>query len=270
MRLLDGYCGAGGAAKGYADAGFEIVGIDNRPQPNYPYPFIQMDFLEAVDRLIAGEGLLASDGRTYYLSDFDAIHASPPCQAYSIMRNLPWLRDKEYPRLIEPTRERLEASGAAWVIENVEHARRSTKRPDGMQAGFLCGLMFGLPIYRHRLFESSFFWLQPAHPRHQFTIRGSRTLGGRARDVVFSSAEDSRGMKSWPGRRGEAGHGLSPAKRPNYGFDKPGANIGHSGRGVARVREAMEIDWMLADELSQAVPPAFTEYIGTRLMEYLR
>ncbi|KKL15711.1 hypothetical protein LCGC14_2502880, partial [marine sediment metagenome] len=101
--LLDLFCCAGGGAKGYHDAGFEIVGVDNKPQPNYPYPFIQMDALEAMDRLIAGEGLLANDGRTYYLADFDVIHASPPCQYYSRLRHLPWLKDKVYWRSIPPT-----------------------------------------------------------------------------------------------------------------------------------------------------------------------
>ncbi len=81
--------------------GFEVVGFDIKPQPRYPFEFHQADAL------------------TVDLSGFDAVWASPPCQAYSIMRNLPWLKDKEYPRLIDPTREVLVASGKPWIIENV-------------------------------------------------------------------------------------------------------------------------------------------------------
>src|SRR5437660_1060118 len=87
MRLLDAFCGAGGAAVGYHRAGFtEIVGVDIKPQPRYPFTFVLGDSLE----YIKAHG-----------HEFDAIHASPPCQGYSIMRNLPWLRDKVYPLLIE-------------------------------------------------------------------------------------------------------------------------------------------------------------------------
>lgn len=101
VRLLDLFCKAGGASKGYAGAGFEIVGLDHEPQPHYLYPFIQMDALEAMDRLIAGEGLLASDGRTYQLADFDAIHASPPCQFYS--EATPPQYREDHPDLIAPS-----------------------------------------------------------------------------------------------------------------------------------------------------------------------
>ena len=240
-KLLDLFCGAGGAAMGYHRAGFEVVGVDIKPQPHFPFEFHQ------------------GDAMTYALEGFDAIHASPPCQGYSIMRNLPWLRHKVYPLLIEPTRERLVAADVPWVIENVAGARRTIRRPDGMQAGWLCGGMFGLPFYRHRYFETNWFWMQPGHPRHQVTIRGGRTLGGRARDIVFSAAEDSRGIETWPGRRGDhgAGHGLTI--RPE---------IGH-GKGIAAARAAMGVEWMRGDEITQAIPPAYTEYIGKWLMKAL-
>ena len=89
MRLLDLFCGAGGAAMGYSLAGFDdIVGVDIKPQPRYPFQFIEADAL----------GYLTEHGQ-----DFDAIHASPPCQGYSIMNNLPWLKDRDYPLLILPT-----------------------------------------------------------------------------------------------------------------------------------------------------------------------
>ncbi len=191
VRLLDLFCGAGGAAKGYHDAGFEVVGVDNKPQPNYPYEFV------------------LADAMTYPLEGYDVIHASPPCQAYSRMRHLPWLRNKTYPLLIEPTRERLQASGTPWVIENVMDAK--------LPAGWLCGAMFGLPFYRHRAFETSWFWMQPGHPKHQRIIEAGRMLGGRARK-------------------------------------------GH---------EAMTLDWMTPRERDQAIPPAYTRYIGERVLEWL-
>ena len=104
-RLLDLFCGAGGAAVGYHNAGFdEIIGVDIKPQPRYPFEFVQADALE----------YLAEHGR-----EFDAIHASPPCQGYSIMHNLPWLRGRDYPLLILPTIEMLEALGKPYVVENV-------------------------------------------------------------------------------------------------------------------------------------------------------
>lgn len=204
--IADLFCGAGGAAMGLHRAGFDVVGFDIEPQKNYPFDFVQQDAL------------------TVDLSPFDAVWASPPCQAYSIMRNLPWLRDKEYPRLIAPTRRMLEAGRKPWIIENVMGAH--------LPAGWLCGTMFGLPFYRHRSFESDWFWMQPGHPKHRATVRNGRTHGARARDVVF-------------------------------GTDGSGSS------GVAAVREAMNISWMTQAELSQAIPPAYSEYLGTQLLRHL-
>ena len=114
MRLLDLYCGAGGVALGYHRAGFdEIVGVDIVYQPRYiGEEFVQADALE----------YLAEHGH-----EFGAIHASPPCQGYSIMHNLPWLRGREYPLLILPTMEMLEALGKPYVVENVMGARHGSK-----------------------------------------------------------------------------------------------------------------------------------------------
>ncbi len=237
-RIADLFCGAGGAGMGLHRAGFEVVGFDIKPQPRYPFEFHEADAL------------------TVDLSGFDAVWASPPCQAYSIMRNLPWLRDKEYPRLIDPTREVLEMAGHPWIIENVMGAH--------LPAGWLCGTMFGLPFYRHRAFESNWFWMQPGHPKHQFTVRNGRMMGSRARVIVFSNAEDSRRKQSWPGRRGEAGNGLTLTN----GARQYGSGYGHAA-GVAAVREAMGIDWMKRDEITQAVPPAYSEYLGRALMQAL-
>lgn len=144
-RLLDLFCCAGGAARGYADAGFEVVGVDIDPQPNYPFEFYQNDALKWMEQ----------GGHV----SFDAIHASPPCQGYSAMSSCrPGLSD-EYPKLIEPVRSRLQATGLPYVIENVP----GSPLVDPIT---LCGQMFGLDLYRHRLFESNVGLVEPHHPPH--------------------------------------------------------------------------------------------------------
>lgn len=159
-RILDLFCGAGGCSVGYHNAGFEVVGVDIKPQPHYPYAFIQGDAIDILWRMIAGEKFLASDGRWYGLDDFDAISTSPPCQAYSGMRNITLSRYgsvPEHPDLIAATRLALEAAGKPWVIENVQNSPLHTQI-------ILCGAAMGLPgLARHRHFESSL--LLPSPPR---------------------------------------------------------------------------------------------------------
>jgi len=128
LRLLDLFCGAGGAARGYQTAGFEVVGVDVAPQPRFPGEFWQEDALWAD------------------LSGFDAFHASPPCQRWSVATNRP----ERWPDLIEPIRRRLLTTGRPFIIENVVGA---PVRPDLL----LCGSMFGLNVRRHRLFECERF-----------------------------------------------------------------------------------------------------------------
>jgi DNA (cytosine-5)-methyltransferase 1 len=135
-RLLDLFCGAGGAAVGYARAGFEVVGVDIRPQPRFPFAFHQADAL------------------TFPLDGFDAIHASPPCQGYTAIRTVNKFA-KEWPLLVEPIRERLEAAGVPYVIENVPGAPMRSPL-------ILCGSSFGLRVRRHRLFESNLLLLGPS------------------------------------------------------------------------------------------------------------
>lgn len=200
VKILDLFCGAGGAAMGYHRAFLdaEIVGVDINPQPNYPFTFIQQNamFMATI------------------CHQFDLVHASPPCQGYSAMSACrPGLAD-QYPLLIEPLRELLIDAGVEFVIENVVGA--PLKNPVT-----LCGHMFGLELYRHRLFECSFPLYPPEHPPH----------------VLPAS---------------KAGHW------------KPGTIMSVAGHvsPIAKAREAMGIDWMTRDELGEAIPPAYTEYIG--------
>lgn len=190
---------------GYHQAGFtEIVGVDLAPMPRYPFEFVQADALEYV----------AAHGH-----EFDAIHASPPCQGYSSMRHV---TGKEYPLLIEDIRSLLQATGKPYVIENVEGAPL-----DGLT---LCGTMFDLKVFRHRIFESSVFMLQPPHIKHS----------------LFGIA---------------AKQGRPPCKRRQYM-----TITGHFSDQVS-AKKAMGIDWMNRGELAEAIPPAYTEWIGQYLIE---
>ncbi len=225
-RLADLYCGAGGTGMGFYRAGFtEIVGVDIERQKNYPFDFVQGDALNP----------------PFNLLEFDAIAAAPPCQGYSRMRHLPWLRDREYPMLIEPTRELLRSTGLPYIIENVEDAPL-------LNGVTLCGLSFGLPLYRHRKFESNYLLMAPPHTKHQDVIHGSRFLNKR-----YSQNGGVVGV---------------------VGKVRPESTIvtvcGHtSGVTKARAQEAMGIDWMTRDELTQAIPPAYTEFLGRQLLDQL-
>ena len=152
-RILDLFCGAGGASMGYHRAGFEVVGVDLRPQPHYPFPFIQRDAILLLDDLLTWPGFIDVYGR------FDAIHASPPCQRHSRQSNCRPGLAETYPDLIEATRERLEATGLPYVIENVPGAplRNPIK---------LCGWTFNRQTYRHRHFESNVPIEEPEHRPH--------------------------------------------------------------------------------------------------------
>ena len=163
-RLLDLFCGAGGAAMGYSRAGFDVIGVDIRSQPNYPFPFVQGDAMNWLE-------LLANDGTA--AAAFDAIHASPPCQHYANVTRWRGNAD-DHEALIEPTRELLMRTGLPWVMENV---RTMALRP----CKVLCGSMFGLPIRRHRGFETS-WGLSPmvAPCQHQPTDLPFEHKGERA------------------------------------------------------------------------------------------
>jgi DNA (cytosine-5)-methyltransferase 1 len=166
-RLLDLFCCAGGAGMGYHRAGFDVVGVDINPQPNYPFEFIQADALSVS------------------FAGFDAVHASPPCQGYSAMSSCRPGLAETYPLLIEPVREMLEASGLPYVIENVVGA--PLKNPIE-----LCGQMFGLDLYRHRLFESNVPLTAPEHPTH---VKAASRAGHWEPGTVMSVAGHVAPMK---------------------------------------------------------------------------
>lgn len=200
-RLLDLFCCAGGAGMGYHQAGFEVVGVDIEPQPRYPFPFIQADALSLDQRFLAW---------------FDAIHASPPCQCHSLAQRI---QGNDHPDLVAPVRRRLIEAGRPYVIENVEGAPL-------VDPVTLCGAMFGLRTYRHRLFETSFALTAPTHPEHSAPLR---KMGRPVGEHEFMHV------------------------------------VGNFS-GVALGREIMGMPWAARNELSEAIPPAYTRFIGEQLM----
>ena len=149
-RLLDLFCCAGGAGVGYSRAGFEVVGVDIDDQPNYPFDFYHGEALQYLAR---------------YGKSFDAIHASPPCQGYTALAAV---HGNVWPKLIDPVRDLLEATGRPYVIENVQGApvRRDLT---------LCGEMFGLGVLRHRYFElGNWSATAPEHVPHRGRVAGWR------------------------------------------------------------------------------------------------
>jgi DNA (cytosine-5)-methyltransferase 1 len=167
-KLLDLFCCAGGAGMGYSRAGFDVVGVDLDRQLNYPFAFRQDDALQAMRDLLSGAWLRFREGDEILkltLSDFDAIHASPPCQGYTALKAV---HGNEWPLLIEPVRELLDQTGLPYVIENVQGApvRRDLT---------LCGEMFWLKVIRHRFFElGGWTATQPAHVPHRGRVAGWR------------------------------------------------------------------------------------------------
>ena len=221
MRLLDLYCCAGGAAKGYADAGFEVVGVDIDPQPRYPYEFHQADAIS----FIRDHG-----------HEFDVIHASPPCQAFSRTKTL---HDNEHPDLVALTRHALMASGRPWVIENVVGAPLiDPVRLCGTSFGMVAPDVDGVPLklVRHRLFESN-LPLAGTECRHDPKVQTASVYG--------------------------AGGGWTPKHRDNP--ERRGGYIPHA----SVISELLGIDWMTKHEMSQSIPPAFTEHIGNQLVAHL-
>jgi DNA (cytosine-5)-methyltransferase 1 len=213
-RLLDLFCGAGGAAMGYHRAGFDVVGVDNRPQPRYPFEFIQADALAFID---------SAD-----LSSFAIIHASPPCHDHSAMSTATGSDGTGW--LLAAVRDWLLGSYQArpWVLEN-------TERADLPGAWVLCGTQFGLRVRRHRKFE--------VHPGIAGLLPPCICAGRVAKGELV-------------------GHRLRGRVAPGRTLPPP---LPESAR-----REAIGVPWMTCRSARQAIPPAYTEYIGRRLLEVLR
>lgn len=211
MRIADLCCGAGGAAVGlhraFPDA--EIVGVDIRPMPRYPFTFVLGDALE------------------FDLTGFDFVWASPPCQEHTAVRSVATLTRRgpvplHFLDIIAPVRRKLLAWGGAWIMENVVGAPL-------FYSAKLCGNSFGLRVYRHRLFEAPFMLLAPPHVRHVLPAISKRHSSGLSRKeaylagIAFASVTGNAGSYCGPG---------------------------------------MGIDWMTGDELSEAIPPAYSEYLA--------
>lgn len=211
-RLLDLFCGAGGSSMGYKNAGFEVVGVDWVGQPRFAGDlFIQGDALEVGAQLLK-------------YNHFDAIHASPPCQAHTDLQKQ---SKRFYQDFIPQTRKLLQDSGLPYVIENVDGAPL-------INPITLCGTMFpGLRVLRHRLFESNMALYAPPHLKHP---------------LVFT--HDKR--------------------KAHYGkLNQDTAFVQVTGGGncsVDNARDAMDIDWMTKNELNEAIPPAYTAWVGWQLM----
>lgn len=203
-RLLDLYCCQGGAAAGYHATGFDITGIDLNPQPRYPYRFHQADAI----------AYLQTHG-----SEYDAIHASPPCQAHS---NAWRIRARHHPDLIADTRDALNNTGRPWIIENVVGAPLNNPIE-------LCGAMFELRTYRHRIFESNIGITAPPHPQHTHpTVKMGRAL-----------------------HEGDWYHAVG-----NFS-------------NVAYIRADMGVHWMNRDGIRESIPPAYAQHLGAQLRTYL-
>jgi hypothetical protein len=215
--LLDLFCCAGGAAKGYMDAGFDVVGVDLEPQPDYPGTFVQGD---ALDYLRYGH------------VKPDAVHASPPCQrdcTLTVGTNESRGWGNHHTSLTAAVSHALTWSGVPYVIEQPQG--RTTIRRDLT----LCGEMFGLGVIRHRLFELGGWGMrQPEHIAHRGRVRGWRH--GRYSDGPYVAAYGNGGGKAT----------------------------------VVEMQQAMRIHWTSDRRaLTEAVPPAYTEYIGAALRSAL-
>jgi DNA (cytosine-5)-methyltransferase 1 len=235
-RLLDLYCGPGGGAMGYHRAGFQVIGIDHKEQPHYPFEFHLADAPDVLESIRDG-------GHWFYelRGDPDAIHASPPCQAFSELRTMVnrFGGQRDYPDLVALTRELIwSLTPIPYVIENVPGAPLENPVT-------ICGTAVGLPIVetpdgpkqvqRHRLFETDWPLLVPPCA-HTVPALGTYGNGGR-----------------WKRTQGGTGSGRRGGYQGN----------------AEECRAAMGIDWTTRAELAEAIPPAYTQLVGEQLLRHL-
>lgn len=226
--ILDLFCGAGGAAMGYHRAGFRVIGVDIESQPNYPFTFYRGDAIEVGEKLL----------REFPVA---AIHASPPCQAHTTLgalaRRPGAKRTHGHVNMIPDTWHMASESGLPYVIENVPGAPL-------LWPITLCGSMFGLFVRRHRLFQIGRFpRITPPPCDHK------------------GQAERSPGF---PQKRYHSGKPVQYIRSTVAVYGRgSGGGVGE----LATWRKAMGIDWMNRYELTQSIPPAYTEYIGKKIME---
>jgi DNA (cytosine-5)-methyltransferase 1 len=212
-RLLEVYCGQGGFTAGAIRAGWHVTGIDLHPQPRY-----------IGDVFTQGDAVAFLRTNLGWVRDtFQAVAGGPPCQRYSLTQRI---QGNDHPDLIAATRDLFEQTGLPYVIENVEEARPELRNPVT-----LCGAMFGLRTYRHRLFEAGggFTLTVPEHPEHTAPLRKM----GR------------------PPRPGDMIHAVG-----NFS-------------GVGIVRDDWGVPWMNRDGIREAVPPAYGQYVGEQLMAHV-
>jgi DNA (cytosine-5)-methyltransferase 1 len=211
MKLLDLFCGVGGASVGYAQAGFEVHGVDLKHGKRYPYTYLRADVLD----VIKDEN---------FMQQFDVIHASPPCQTHSITQHLRNAQGKSTSKvdLIPQTRAALIASGKPYIIENVP----GSPLIDPIQ---LCGSSFGLKVRRHRLFESN------------MPLKGS----------ICNHKEQGRPIGVYGSLNDQIPNG------------------GKTAETIDQARQAMGMDWAIWTELVEAIPPAFTKYLGDQIGSWL-
>jgi len=207
MKLLDLYCGVGGASAGYAAAGFEVTGIDLKHGKRYPYTYIKGDVLQYLKDFD-------------FLQSFDVIHASPPCQTHSITQHLRNAQGKTTSKvdLIPQTRAALIASGKPYIIENVP----GSPLVNPIQ---LCGSAFDLRVRRHRLFESN------------MSLQGS----------ICNHKAQGRPVGVYGSLRDEIPKG------------------GKTAISIDEARQVMGISWAIWTELVEAIPPAYTKYLGLQI-----
>ncbi len=207
---------------GYAQAGFDVTGVDNVAWPNYPFEFVHADVMKLSNS---------------FLQQFDAIAASPPCKTHTSLKAF---SDPSHLDLIPATRAKLIFANRPFIIENVEGARSSLRSPV-----MLCGSMFGLNVQRHRLFETNWPLEQPPCDH-----KGQK--------------ERSPGFTYYRYHTGKAvQHRTSVVTVAGRGFGM--------GKGEVELwRNVMEMPWASRDALREAIPPAYTKWIGERLIEHLK